>query len=148
MAMVCDFKITDNKKEILEACKDQINAWLQAIGEDASSVASDKAPADTGRLRNSINWAIKDKHGDGDAPKENPEENAVYIGTNVEYAMYHEFGTGIYAGEGGRQTPWAFKDKDGIWHWTHGVPARHYIQFGMTAHQAQYKALLEEHLKR
>ena len=148
MGMVVDFKFTDNKEAVLRAAKDQINAWLQAIGEDAAGTAAKKAPKDTGRLQNSINWAIRGNNGDGDAPNAEPEENAVYIGTNVEYAMWHEFGTGKYAGEGGRQTPWAFKDKDGNWVWTHGVPARHYIQFGMTAHKADYKARLEEYLKK
>ena len=49
--------------------------------------------------------------------------NAVYIGTNVEYAPYQEFGT------------------------SKGIPGKHFIQFGMTAHQAEYKDLLEQHLK-
>ena len=137
MAMVSDVKFTDNSQAVLDACKEQIFAWLEAIGEDASSVASKQAPADTGRLRNSITSAVVE------------EEQAVYIGTNVEYAIYHEFGTGIYASDGaGRQTPWAFKGENGEWHYTHGVPARHYLQFGITAHQAQYKALLEQYLKR
>lgn len=135
MAMVSDVKFTDNSKAVLDAAKEQINAWLEAIGEDAAGVAAKQAPADTGRLRNSISSAVVES------------EQAVYIGTNVEYAMYHEFGTGIYAEEGGRQTPWAFKDKDGVWHYTHGVPARHFLQFGITAHQEQYKALLERYLK-
>ena len=134
MAMAIDVQITDNSKAILEASKEQIYAWLEAIGEDAASTAAEQAPADTGRLRNSISSAVVE------------EEQAVYIGTNVEYAIYHEFGTGKYAEEGGRQTPWAFKGEDGEWHYTHGVPARHYLQFGITAHQAQYKALLEQYL--
>ena len=93
MAIVSDVKITDNSKAVLDAAKEQINAWLQAIGEDAAGTAADKAPHDTGRLGNSINWAIKDDYGTGDdAPKANPEEGAVYIGTNVEYAPYVELG--------------------------------------------------------
>lgn len=135
MAMTADIKFTDNSKAVLDACKEQIYAWLEAVGEDAASVAANKAPADTGRLRNSITSAVVES------------EQAVYIGTNVPYAIYHEFGTGKYAGEGGRQTPWAYQGADGEWHWTAGVPARHYLQFGATAHQAQYKAMLEQYLK-
>ena len=136
MGIVSDVKFTDNKDAVLHAAKEQIYAWLEAVGEDAASVAAKKAPKDTGRLQNSITSAVVES------------ENAVYIGTNVSYAIYHEFGTGKYAEEGGRQTPWAYKDKDGNWVWTHGVPARHYLQFGITAHQKDYKARLEEYLKK
>lgn len=151
MGVVINVSFESNKKEIEKALKENIQAWLQAVGEDAASTAADvltqTKTIDTGRLKNSINWAITGKQGSGDSPKGTPEENTVYIGTNVEYAIYHEFGTGKYASEGGRPTPWMFKDKDGVWHWTHGVPAKHYIQFGMTAHQDRYKRMLEEKLK-
>lgn len=136
MANVISFKFTDNKQEVLDACKDQIIDWLEAIGEDASATASTKAPVDTGNLKNSISYAVDSSN------------LCVYVGTSVDYAIYHEFGTGRYAeGGGGRQTPWMFQDKNGEWHWTTGVPARHFIQFGATAHQAEYKAMLESILK-
>jgi len=148
MAIVADVKFEDNKQMILEAFNEQVNGWLQAIGEDAASTAANKVPVNTGRLKNSINWAIKGDYGSGgDTPSAEPEDKSVYIGTNVNYAIYHEFGTGIYAEEGGRTTPWMFKDEDGVWHWTHGVPARHFLQFGATAHQASYKEMLESALK-
>lgn len=149
MAIVADIKMEDNKQAVLDALNEQVNAWLQAIGEDAASTAANKAPVDTGRLKNSINWAIKGDYGaSGDTPLSEPEDKSVYIGTNVEYAIYHEFGTGTYAeGGGGRKEAWMYQDKDGNWHWTHGVPARHYLQFGATAHQDQYKQMLEEKLK-
>lgn len=140
MAQVVDFKFTDNKAEVMAACKEQINAWLEAIGEDAASTAANvltmTGTIDTGRLKNSITHAVDES------------EQCVYIGTDVEYAIYHEFGTGRYAeGGGGRSTPWAYQDKDGVWRWTSGVPAKHFIQFGATAHQAQYKEMLEAKLK-
>lgn len=136
MAKVVEVSFTDNKDAVMAAMRDQVNAWLEAIGEDAASTAADFAPVDTGRLKSSISSAVDE------------ENTCVYIGTNVEYAIYHEFGTGKYAeGGGGRQTPWAFQGSDGVWHYTHGVPAKHFIQFGATAHQAEYKAMLEAQLK-
>lgn len=133
---VVDFKFTDNKAAIEEAMKNQVNAWLEAIGEDAASTAAEFCPVDTGRLKSSISSAVDEN------------EQAVYIGTNVEYAKYHEFGTGKYAeGGGGRAKPWAYQDANGEWHWTAGVPARHFLQFGCTAHQDQYKQMLEAALK-
>lgn len=53
--------------------------------------AKDKCPVETGTLRNSITHEV-----DG---------NVGTIGTNLAYAPYVEFGTGIYATAGnGRQT--------------------------------------------
>ena len=140
MAKVLDFKFTDNKADVEAALKEKVYAWLEAIGEDAASTSAKFAPVDTGRLKNSISSAV------------NEQEQVVYIGTppDIHYAIYHEFGTGKYAsGGGGRSTPWAYQDeKTGEWRWTAGVPARHFLQFGCTAHTEQYKQMLEAALKR
>lgn len=140
MALVANVSFDSHKDEVSAELKQKIYGWLEAIGEDAASTAGNVLTMtntiDTGRLKNSITHAVDEAN------------QCVYIGTNVEYAIYHEFGTGKYAeGGGGRSTPWAFQDKDGVWHWTQGVPAKHFIQFGATAHQAQYKQMLESKLK-
>ena len=111
MAKVVDIKIEDHSEEVLDAMNEQVIAWLEAIGEDAAGTAADKAPVDTGRLKGSISSAVVES------------EKAVYIGTNVEYAPYQEFGT------------------------SRGVKGKHFLQFGVTAHQAEYKSLLEQYLK-
>lgn len=134
MALVVDVKITDNKQAIEQALSTKVAAWLKAIGEDAASTAASRVPVDTGTLKNSISSAVSES------------EKAVYIGTNVEYAPYHEFGTGIYTA-GGRQGGWSYQDAAGEWHFTKGVPAKHYLQFGASAHQQEYKAMLEQALK-
>lgn len=57
------------------------------------------------------------------------EGNVGRVGTNVEYAPYVEFGTGIWAGTSeygseylgtGRETPWSYQDAEGQWHTTIG----------------------------
>lgn len=62
-----------------DALPEQIARALEAIGLTAEGYAKAECPVDTGRLRNSISHAIDD--------------NAAYIGTNVEYAPYIELGT-------------------------------------------------------
>lgn len=132
--MKIDVKMEDHKDEIISAMKEQITAALEAIGADASSTAAEYVPIDTGNLKNSIAYAV--------------DENTVYVGTNVEYAVYHELGTGIYAeGGGGRQTPWVYTDRDGVSHVTRGVRARHFLQFGITAHQEEYAEIVKSHLQ-
>lgn len=136
MAKVISVSMTDNSGAVKAELRQKVNAWLEAIGEDAASTAAEVVPVDTGRLKGSISSAVVES------------ENCVYIGTNVEYAIYHEFGTGKYASDGsGRTKPWMFQDEKGEWHWTAGVPARHFLQYGATAHQAEYKTMLENILK-
>ena len=108
-------KITDNSA-IFKAAKDRaVAAALAAIGEEAAGNAAEEIKnldiVDTGRLGNSITYATQQHMeaknfswnkgkksgapaGSGTtAPKATPEKDAVYIGTNVEYARYIEAGT-------------------------------------------------------
>lgn len=79
--MAIDVKITDNSGEFLKALPEQIEQALIAIGLTAESYAKRDCPVDTGRLRNSITHEVR------------MNENAVYIGSNVEYAAFVEIGT-------------------------------------------------------
>jgi len=50
------------------------------------------------------------------------------VGSNLEYAPYVEFGTGIYATEGGgRNDAWSFEDSRGEWHTTVGQEAQPFL---------------------
>lgn len=71
----------NNARQVEEAMDQAIAKALTMIGLKAEGNAKNACPVDTGRLRNSITNAI------------DTEENAVYIGTNVEYAPYVELGT-------------------------------------------------------
>ena len=79
--MKVDYK--DNSQQILSALEKGKRNALTAIGSSAETHAKDNITADdlidTGRLRNSISYAV-----DGES---------AYIGTNVEYAPYVELGT-------------------------------------------------------
>lgn len=89
---------------------------LEAIGIFVRGEAQVRAPVDTGNLRDSIDYRV------------NRLRKKVIVGTNVEYAIYVEKGTGIYAVDGnGRKTPWAWQDKDGNWIWTHGQRPQPYL---------------------
>ena len=54
----------------------------------------------------------------------------VYVESTAEYAIYVEYGTGIYAAGGGKRhgEPWTyFNENDGKWHTTYGMPARPFM---------------------
>ena len=122
---------TDNSGEVLAALENAVERGLMACGEAAVGYAQDLVPVDTGRLRGSITYAV-----DGDD---------CYIGTNVEYAIYVEMGTGIYT-PGGRQTPWAYKDELGKWHKTHGSKPHPFLVPAASNHADEYRNLLKESL--
>lgn len=130
--MNIDFK--DNSQAVLKAMQQAVEKALEKCGLVAEGYAKKLAPVDTGNLRNSISHKV------------DPEEPAVYIGTNAEYGPYQEFGTGIYT-EGGRDTPWVYQDEKGNWHWTRGNKAQPFLKPSVADHQKQYSQIIEQELK-
>lgn len=130
--MTVNFK--DNSGAVLSAFHAAVEKALEECGLVAEGYAKKLAPVDTGNLRNSISHKV------------DPEEPAVYIGTNSSYAAYQEFGTGIYT-EGGRDTPWVYQDEKGNWHWTRGNKAQPFLKPAVANHAKQYRQIIEQELK-
>lgn len=130
-------KITleDHSDEVLEAMESACQRALEKCGLVGEGHAKKLCPVDTGNLRNSITHTVSDNG-----------ERAAYVGTNSEYAVYVECGTGIYY-PGGRQTPWVYQDAKGDWHLTHGQRAKPYIKPAVADHAAQYTRIIEQELK-
>jgi hypothetical protein len=103
--------VADHTDEVIEQLGFAIARSLEAVGIEAESDAARLCPVDTGRLRNSITHTI-----DGDEP-------AAVIGTNVEYAIFHELGT------------------------SSGIEPLHFLKNAVANHTAEYKNLLKESLK-
>ena len=98
----------DNTDEVLSALEKAKKRGLEAIGLVAEGHAKKITPVDTGRLRNSISHATDDE--------------AAYIGTNVEYAPYVELGA-------------------------RGRKPVHMLTRAATEHKAEYKQIMENALK-
>lgn len=131
--MTVNFK--DNSGAVLSAFHTAVEKALEECGLVAEGYAKKLAPVDTGNLRNSISHKV------------DPEEPAVYIGSNSLYAAYQEFGTGIYT-EGGRDTPWVYQDEKGNWHWTRGNKAQPFLKPAVADHARQYRQIIEQELKK
>jgi HK97 gp10 family phage protein len=80
-----------------------VKKWLAASGLLLSNEAGELAPVDQGRLRRSITYSIRERQNipnrygppdAGDGIDSKPEDLQCYVGTNVEYAPYQEYGTG------------------------------------------------------
>jgi hypothetical protein len=141
--MAKNIEYRDNTEEVLSALEAAIKRGNEAIGMTAEGHAKKKITAagavDTGRLRNSITYALageethvksykankggKDRETytyDGTA--EGKKGSGVYIGTNVEYAVFVENGA-------------------------QGRTAVHFLQDAATNHTDEYKRLMEDSMK-
>jgi len=76
---VANVTVKDNSKDILMKFASAKVRALEKIGLTGEGYAKKGCPVDTGNLRNSITHETDD--------------NAAYIGTNVEYAPHVELGT-------------------------------------------------------
>lgn len=86
--------------------------FFKKCGIYVSDRAKELAPVDTGRLRASLTYQVDE----GEPPQQ------VAIGTNVEYAPYMEFGTGMMSDgpDGPRARHWPPADALNIWANRHG----------------------------
>ena len=131
-----DDKFTDNSGKIRAEFRDAALRALEKCGLTAEAYAKKLCPVDTGALRNSISHTVDDG------------EPAAYVGTNSEYGPYVEYGTGIYASEGGgRPTPWVYQDAKGNWHMTHGQRAQPFLKPAVSDHAQQYRGIIESEMK-
>lgn len=79
----------------------QVEAAMQRCCALVERSAKQKAPKDTGALRNSISSKVENTDG----------EIRGVVFTPLEYAPYVEYGTGLFAENGGRKTGWAYEDE-------------------------------------
>ena len=142
--MAKNIEYRDNTEEVLEAMEAAIRRGYEAIGLAAERHAKRKITeakaVDTGRLRNSITYALAgeeahvksykaDKGGKDretytyDGTADGKKGIGVYIGTNVEYAPGIELGTHRSAG------------------------AVHFLQDAVANHTDEYKKIMEDALK-
>lgn len=103
-----NYTYKDNTDEVLAAFERAKKRGLEAIGLTAEGHAKKETPVDTGRLRNSISHSTDDE--------------AAYIGTNVEYAPYVELGA-------------------------RGREGKHMLQRAASEHADEYKRLMEDSMK-
>lgn len=155
-----EFSMTDNTGQIKGLLEQAVERALEAVGLMGETYVKALCPTDTSRLKNSIEHITK-----GDT---------VYIGTNVEYAPYIEYGTGQYAETGATQGFWVYvkgsngggehsgkrytaaealrvvailRSKGLDAHMTNGHRPVHMIKNGIQNHVKEYKSIIENYLK-
>lgn len=134
--MSVEITLDDKSEEVLQELNAAILRALERMGMQAEGYAGDLVPVVTGALRNSITHNV------------DTAQKKVYIGTNMDYAMYVELGTGIYAeGGGGRPTPWVYQDEEGNWHHTRGKEPRPFLRPALNDHKQTYYNILKDEIQ-
>ena len=159
--------LTDNSDLYLNALSERIETALEAVGQQAESHAKRNLTAagkrKTGDLINSMDHEVR------------TSEDAVYIGSNLEYAPYVEHGTGKFGDNGGTGNGWwvyvvggsgkghvhgkryteekarqivaILRAKGLDAHMTQGQKPTHFLKNAVTQHSDEYKAIIEQQLK-
>ena len=99
--------------------------------------AKKKAPKGNGDLRRSITSEVREEGG----------ELVGVIYTPLEYAPYVEYGTGLFAEEGGRKdVPWCYQDDEGEWHSTSGMKPQPFMRPALDENAQEILRILREGL--
>lgn len=132
-----DIKL-ENLDGVLEALTGLIDEdkIQDALGRACALVersAKQKAPKGNGDLRRSIQSKV--------------EGNEGIVFTPLEYAPCVEFGTGLFAENGGRtDVPWHYQDDEGEWHTTSGMKPQPYMRPALYENREQIMRILKGEL--
>jgi HK97 gp10 family phage protein len=95
--------------------------------------AKQTAPKGNGDLRRSITSKVEGLEG--------------VVFTPLEYAPYVEFGTGLFAENGGRtNVPWCYKDDEGNWHTTSGMKPQPFMRPALYENRSKIIEIVKEGL--
>lgn len=84
----------DNRELVKRALSKAAEAYLEEAGGELQAQTVKNSRTDFGQTKGSYQYAV------------DPSEGACYVGSQLENAIWEEFGTGDYAIQGGRKTPW------------------------------------------
>jgi HK97 gp10 family phage protein len=131
--MSIEFEGLDNLIDKIDGLLDEqrVNAALGKACALVERSAKQKAPKGIGELRRSITSRVENMVG------------VVY--TPLEYAPYVEYGTGLFAEEGGRtDVPWHYQDDEGEWHTTSGQHPQPYMRPALNENREEIKRIIKE----
>lgn len=133
-----NIEYTNNSMRVKTVLSDGISAFLYQAGGELQAQTIRNSRVDTGQTKGSYQYRVQ----------ESSRESTVYIGSNLENAIWEEFGTGEYALKGdGRRGGWIYKDAKGSWHRTKGKTPKRPLYNAFNTLRDSLKRLLEEILR-
>lgn len=128
--------------EVLESIEnigdtEQFSGILEKACALVEGEAKKAAPKDTGALRRSITSKVENTD----------SEIQGVVFTPLEYAPYIEYGTGLFAEEGGRtDVPWNYQDDKGEWHSTSGMRPQPFMRPALDENREKIIQMIKEGL--
>lgn len=114
---MADIEFVDNRVQVNKALDDAVGAFLLEASAEIVSAAARGSRVDSGQLKGS--WKANVNESKGEA----------VIGSELENAIWEEFGTGEYAAKGdGRKGGWNYQDDSGNWYHTTGKKPNRTLQ--------------------
>lgn len=136
--------VKDYSKEVIAAIERASEAGLVACAMAVEESAAYLCPVDTGRLRGSITWVTQGKQSKAKDPakqvdgvQSKPPAGVAYVGTNVEYAAYVEFGVSAKGERSSLKTRKTFKA-------TKGMKARSFLRAAADERREQLSAIFTQ----
>ena len=98
--------------------------------------AKQKAPVKSGELRRSIQSKVMGNEGE--------------VGTDLFYAPYVEYGTGIFSslGNGRKDVPWFYQDVKGKWHSTCGSHPHPYLIPAFEENRGKINKIIQDYIEK
>lgn len=132
--MAYESSIPKAKENIKRSISTGMDAVSKKVLNDVKDNILRQGAKDTGQLLNSYNIV--------------QTEDGFEIGSDLDYSLYVEFGTGVYAEDGkGVSTPWAYKADDGTWRTTKGMRPRPHIRPAFENNAEEIEMMLAKELK-
>lgn len=131
------FKFQSNLGQVTRALRSAQHAAIEAAALHMKGEIQDRAPVETGQLRDTISYTVTD--GDTVTAK---------VGSPLDYAIYDEFGTGEFAENGaGRKGGWVYSSPDGKVHFTRGMKPKKFMRNAFRDNQQNIKTIIADHIK-
>jgi hypothetical protein len=129
----------DNRMVVIEAISNGVSAFLYEAGGELQAQTQRNSRVDTGQTKGSYQYKVE----------EESDKGTVYVGSNLENAIWEEFGTGEYAlGGDGRRGGWVYKSqRNGKFYRTKGKTPNRPMYNAFNFLREKLKKRLEEILK-
>ena len=133
-------KFIDNSDKAMDWMRDSA---LKAIEEACilveTSAVLNAPPGETGKLAQDITHQAKQEG----------SSTRGFVGTNTEYALFVELGTGEFAKNGdGRKTPWRYQADNGKWYTTTGQRPQPFLEPAFIDNKEQIKRIMTDNFKK
>lgn len=127
----------NNSSMVVSEIKSSIKGFLDEAGGELRSQTQRNSRVDTGQTKGSYDYNVQEETG----------KSTVHVGSNLENAIWEEFGTGEYALNGdGRKGGWIY-EKNGKFYYTKGKTPNRPLYKAFTSSSNKLKKRLETVLK-